>query len=109
MPIPNNTIGTDKDVYFTERFKTLVRSEKELLVRTASSTSLLEQHVLWAYRNDFYRLLRYYGIPSHLWWVTAYINGIENPMQDISKMVAFLRPDESTLSNAIARSNTVQG
>lgn len=109
MPIPNNTIGADKDVYFTERFKTLVRSEKELLVRTASTTALLEQHVVWAFRNDFYRLLRHYNVPSYLWWATAFINGVENPNQDVSTMTTFLTINENTLSSAIARSNTVQG
>jgi len=109
MPIPNNAIGADKDVYFTERFKTLVRSEKELFISTASSTPALEPHVVHAYRNDFYRLMRYYGVPSHLWWATAYINGVENPQQDVSGITSFLFINESTLSTAISRSNTVQG
>lgn len=109
MPIPNNAIGVDKDIYFTDRFKTLVRSEKELLVNTASSTAVLEPYVVNAYRNDFYRLMRHYGVPSHLWWATAYINGVEDPYQDVSGISSFLLINDSTLSTAISRSNTVQG
>lgn len=109
MPIPNNEISSDKDVFFTDRFKTLVRSEKELLKRTAHTQSIVEQNVLHAYRNDFYRLLRNYKVPSYLWWATAYINGIEDPSQDVTGMTSFYTLDESTLSAAVSRSNTVQG
>lgn len=109
MPIPNNDISSDKDVFFTARFKTLVRSEKEQLRRSANTQAVLEQNALYAYRNDFYRLLRSFGIPSHLWWATAYINGIEDPTQDISGMTFFYTLDETTLAGAISRSNTVQG
>lgn len=109
MPIANNEINSDKDVFFTERFKTLVRSEKELLRRTAHSKPIVEKNVLYAYRNDIYRLLRHFNIPSYMWWATAYINGIENPTQDITSLEGILLLDESVLSGAISRSNTVQG
>lgn len=109
MPIPNNDVSSSKDVFFTERFKVLIRSEKELLIRQASSTAILETNQVQAYRNDFYRLMRAHNIEPHLWWATAYINGIENPSQDISGMVSFLTLNESTIASAIARSNTVRG
>lgn len=109
MPIPNNEINADKDVFFTDRFKTLVRSEKELLKRTATTRPILEQNVMYAFRNDFYRVLRIYNVPSYLWWCTAFINGIEDPTQDISEMTSFLEISESILSAALARSNTVRG
>lgn len=109
MPIPNNEIGSDKDVFFTDSFKTLVRSEKELLKRTAHTKPIIEKNVLYAYRNDIYRLLRYLSVPSYLYWATAYINGIEDPTQDITHLSSIYLLDESTLSGAISRSNTVQG
>lgn len=109
MPIPNNDINADKDVFFTERFKTLVRSEKELLKRTAHQKPIIEKNVLYAYRNDIYRLLRHFEIPSYMWWATAYINGIEDPTQDITHLEYILMMDESIIASAISRSNTVQG
>lgn len=109
MPIANNPAPADKDIFYTESFKTLVRSEKESLRNSAQLQIIQEPHVLNAYRNDFYRLLRHYGIGSHLYWANAYINNIENPTADISKMVSFLVLNEASLSAAIARSNTTQG
>ena len=109
MPIPNNAINSDKDVFFTERFKTLVRSEKELLKRTARTKPIIERNVLYAYRNDIYRLLRSFDIPSHMWWPTAYINDIEDPTQDITHLTLIYVIDETVLAGAISRSNTVQG
>lgn len=109
MPISSNEIGSDKDVFFTERFKTLVRSQKELLVKQAQVIPLTEPQVVNAFKNDFYRLLRDRGIASYLWWATAYINGIENPTQDISGMTSFLKINEGMLASSIARSNTVRG
>lgn len=109
MPIPNNEISPNKDVFFTERFRVLIRSEKELLLRQAASTAILEPNQVQAYRNDFYRLLRAHNIESHLWWATAYINGIENPSQDISGMTSFFTLNETAVASAIARSNTVRG
>lgn len=109
MPIPNNEINSDKDVFFTERFKTLVRSEKELLKRTAHSKPIIEKNVLYAYRNDIYRFLRHFNVESYMYWATAYINGIEDPTQDITHLTSIYLLDESTLSSAISRSNTVQG
>lgn len=109
MPISSNVISENKEVFFTERFKTLVRSEKELLIKQASSAPILEPNQVQAYRNDFYRLIRTHGVESHLWWATAYINGIENPTQDISGMTSFLTINETVLASALARSNTVRG
>jgi hypothetical protein len=109
MPIPNNEINSDKDVFFTESFKTLVRSEKELLKRSAHSKPIVEKNVLYAYRNDIYRLLRSFEIPSYMWWATAYINGFEDPTSDITNLSEIFIIDESVLAGAISRSNTVQG
>lgn len=109
MPIPNNVMGSDKDVFYTDRFKTLVRSERELLRKTANSQPILELNKLYAYRNDFYRLLRNYNIQPYLYWATAFINGIEDPSQDITHLTSFLTINEESLASAISRSNTVRG
>lgn len=109
MPISDNSIGSEKSVFFTDKFKVLVRSQKELLVRQAQVVPLIEPQVVNAFKNDFYRLIRFYGVPSYLWWATAYINGIENPTQDISGITSYLAINENLLASSIARSNTVRG
>lgn len=97
------------DFYYTEEFKTLVRSQKEMLVRTAGDKILLDRSIVRIYRFDFYRLLRSQGIPPHLHWVNAYINGIEDPFADISALREIRTVSESELENIIARSNTQRG
>lgn len=108
MPLPNNDFGNGKEVYFTESFKTMVRSEKEFILREASSVPILTPGAQYAYRFDIYRLLRSMQIPSYLWWVTAYINGIEDPFMDVSKLKQILKVNESSLEDRIVRSNTTQ-
>lgn len=108
MPIYTNEFNTDKEVFYTERFKTLVRSQKELLVPQATTISLIEDQVKYAYRNDFYRLLRHYKVPAHLYWTVAFINGVTDPFESIIKMKEFLLIDENVLYELMARSGTTK-
>ena len=108
MPLSNNDFNNDKDVYYTERFKTLVRSELELIKREAGFFQPVTPSVQHAFKNDFYRLLRVLGVPSYLWWVTAFINGITNPNQDVSGLTMIYRINEEALNTRIARNNTAR-
>lgn len=107
MPLANNFSG-GKDYYYTETFKTMVRSERELLLRVTREVPIRSLSELQAYRNDFYRLLRAYNVSEHLHWVTAYLNGIEDPFADCGNMKSIHLIDDSILSERIARSNTTQ-
>lgn len=109
MPIAGTSSSTDKDIFYTERFKKIVRSEKELLLRNALTIPIVHFHNLYAARNDIYRFLRSNKVPEHLLWTTAYLNDIEDPNQDISSMTFYYTVDESVLIKAITRANTKQG
>ena len=109
MPIPNNSSAADKAVFYTEPFKVLVRSEKEVLLRSAATVPIINRHELHAYRFDIYRLLRSLKIQPHLYWATAYLNGIEDPGQDISGLQSILTVNEEILNKAITRSSTTWG
>lgn len=108
MPLPSSDFSNGKDVYFTEAFKTMIRSERESLIRESTEFPAIPPNELFAYRYDIYRLLRSLGVPSYLWWTTAFINGIENPFADVSGLKVLRKVNEESLSNRIARSNTVQ-
>jgi hypothetical protein len=108
MPIPNNESDNGKDIYYTEAFKTLVRSEKEILLRGSQLMPIVDRAMLYAFRNDFYRVMRVMNIPAHLRWATAFINDISDPNQDVSEMHSFQMINESDLNKAISRSNTVK-
>lgn len=109
MPIPGTSSSSDKDVFYSDRFKTMVRSEKELFLRSVTNVPIMERNVLYAYRNDFYRLLRAYNVQPHMYWAVAYLNGIEDPTQDITHLTSFYNIDENILTKAMARSSTVRG
>lgn len=108
MPLANNDFSNGKEVYFTEAFKTMVRSERELLLRQTTEQPIKSPSDLHAYRYDIYRLLRTYKVPSYLWWVTAYLNGIEDPFADISGLSSIRMISEQALSDRIVRSNTTR-
>lgn len=108
MPLANNDFNSGKDVFYTERYKTLVRSELELIRKEATYFQQVIPAIQQAFKNDFYRFLRIMGVPSYLWWTTAYINGITNPNQDISGMSLIYQVNESALNTRIARNNTAR-
>lgn len=108
MPLPNDNFNTGKEIYYTEDFKVLVRSERESLRREASYYKEITPAVIYAFRNDFYRLLRTQGTPPYLWWATAYINDIHDPFADISHLSLIMKINEEGLANRIARNNTTR-
>lgn len=108
MPLANNDFSNGKEVYFTEAFKTMVRSERELLLKSATDLPIRDPSELQAYRYDFYRLLRAYGFSHYLHWTIAYLNGIEDPFADIGELTSIRVVNEQTLANVIVRSNTLR-
>lgn len=108
MPLSTNGFSNGKDVFFTEAYKTMVRSERELLLRQTTERPIVSQAELRAYRHDFYRLLRVYGYAPHLHWTIAFLNGIENPSMDCSGLQVIKVIEETHLAERIARSNTVR-
>lgn len=106
MPLQLDDFSEGKDIFFTESFKVMVRSEREFIIRESSEAPISSRSQLFAFRYDIYRLLRVMNVPSYLWWVTAYINGIEDPSSDITHLQSIRKVNESALSARIARSNT---
>lgn len=109
MPISTNNADGDKSVFFTPEYKTLIRSLKEVLLKSSTSLPIPNPNDRYAYRYDFYRLLRALKIKSHLWWTIAYLNGVENVHKDNSNIIEIKNVDENIIVRAISRSNTRQG
>lgn len=109
MPIAEEGYSGDKAIFFTQEYKTLVRSEKEILLRSATTLPIMNRNELYAYRTDVYRLLRSLGVQPHMYWTVAFLNGIENPDQDVSHLTFIYTLDDRILEKALSRSNTVQG
>jgi len=80
--------------YYTDEFKTIVRSCKEVLLNASSYTPITNPGIRFAYRYNFHKFLRQLkisssgmdAIPEELIWVNSFINGIENPNQDFSHL-----------------------
>lgn len=107
MPIGLNSFG-DQDEFFTERYKVLIRSNKEFLLRTATVVPLLDRVDVHVFRYDIYRLLRTLGVDQHLHWTTAFLNGIINPNQDIIHLKELHLVDMQVISKLLARNNTIK-
>lgn len=84
------------DYFYTDEFRTIVRSCKEILVERSSPVPITDRGRLFAYRHNFHKFLREYGgdaltkISEDMIWVISYINDIEDPTQDFSHL-AFVR------------------
>lgn len=106
MPLDVKLIN---DIYYTEDFKVMIRSNKEYLVANALEFPLIDRALVSAHRYDFYSILRITGqdkINPMLYWVIAFINGILNPEQDVIDMKSYLYVDETVINQMLARQNT---
>lgn len=107
MPLTTSSIVED-DVYYTEEFKTLIRSHRDFLLQNTPASTETDTSLLYAFRNNFYGYLKAKGVPPKLWWVCAYLSGIKTPYQDISRLKKWYRPDPDSIDNIISRSNTIR-
>lgn len=88
MPV---SIPYGNPYYYTDEFKSIVRSCKEILVNQAAQSPFVDDSIKFAYKYNFHKFLRNLGgdqptIPEELIWVTSFINGIENPNDDFSHL-----------------------
>lgn len=101
--------SSEEEYFYSERFKVLVRSEKEHLLKTSTVMPFTDKAQAWAMKHNIYMFLRNNNVPEHLLWATAYINGIENPFSNFTHLKQIFMINEQTLNNSISRSNTVRG
>lgn len=77
--------------YFTDEYKTVIRSCKEVLLSQATFSPFVGEAVKFAYRYNFHKFLRQIGgevssIPEELIWTISFLNGIEDPTKDFSHL-----------------------
>lgn len=86
-------ITSGNDYFYTEEFKVIVRSCKEILQARASSVPIVDIGKKFAYRHNFYKFLREYGagtiterVAEDMMWVIGFINDIDDPTADFSHL-----------------------
>lgn len=113
MPLPYT--GGDS-YYYTDEYKVIVRSCKEVLLKNASYTPFLELGIKYAYRYNFHKFLRQLrtstsgmtAIPEELIWTISFINGIENPNQDFSHLAGIYTVTYEQIDLLIQSTRTVR-
>lgn len=76
-------IIVDEDIYYSDEFKTIVRSCKEKILEGAQELALVDRSFVYAHRNNFYTFLRGIGIDERLVWPIAFINDIHDPSKGL--------------------------
>ena len=104
-----NNLPLADDVYFSSETKTILRAEKEYLVKMADTQTILIPAEVQAFKCDFCRIMRLLQIPIELYWVTMFINDIQDPNQDISGMTSFLVVNKTVIDAILRRTNTTNG
>lgn len=92
----NIVIGND--YYHSHDYKTIVRSCKEILLAKANWVPFTDPGIVFAYRYNFHKFLRSLRtgnggdpiVPEDMIWTISYLNGMENPNSDFSKMEGIL-------------------
>lgn len=77
--------------FFTDEYKTVIRSCKEVLLNQATFSPFVGDAIKFAYRYNFHKFLRQLGgeistIPEELIWTISFLNGIEDPTKDFSHL-----------------------
>lgn len=95
--------------YYTDEYKTIIRSCKEMILTRASYRPFVTDTEVYAYRNNFHKLIRATaGISEDLVWTIAFINGITNPHQDFSHLKGFYVVDRSIISTFVQVTRVVR-
>lgn len=107
MPL-DITIGNA--YYFSDEYKVIIRSCKEILLAQANYTPFIEPGIVFAYRYNFHKFLRSLrtenggesSIPEDLIWTISYINDMENPNSDFSKLPGIYTVTKEIVDRVIA-------
>ena len=110
MPI---VIDYGNEYWYTDEFKTIIRSCKEILLNGASYAPFVERNIVFAYQFNFHKFLRELrnkesgnSVPEDMVWVTSFINGIEDPNMDWSHLQGIYIPNRNQI-DALIRVNRV--
>lgn len=105
MPI---SVNDGNQYYYTDEFKTIMRSCKEILLAGSSYAPFVEKNIVFAYRFNFHKFLRELrnkedgqSVPEDMIWVTSFINGIEDPTADWSDRDGIYIPTRSLIDSLI--------
>lgn len=111
MPIP---LLSGNSYYYTDEFKTIMRSCKEVLINSATYSPFIEDGIKFAYRYNFHKFLRQLktdkssatAIPEELIWVISFINGIEDPNQDFTHLTGIITVNREIVDNILQTTRT---
>uniref|UniRef100_A0AAU8L0X3 Uncharacterized protein n=1 Tax=Pantoea phage Survivor TaxID=3232176 RepID=A0AAU8L0X3_9CAUD len=105
MPI---MIPEGNPYYYTDEFKTIIRSCKEILLEGASYAPFVERNIVFAYRFNFHKFLRELrnkedgqSVPEDMIWVVSFINGIEDPTADWSYLQGIYIPTRTQVDSLV--------
>ncbi|QAU04354.1 hypothetical protein [Vibrio phage 2 TSL-2019] len=94
------------DQFFTDEYKTMIRSNKEYLLSIAGKYPIQDLSFLHAHRYDFYRVLwESFNVPQHLHWTVAFLNDVEDPSQYVGDMKEVLIIDTAVVNKLVQRMN----
>lgn len=102
-------VESGPDIFYTREYEILIRSNKAYLLSLCTEIPITRLDLLMANRTDFYRFISYYPdyeTPLYLRWTIAFLNGIDNPRQDISQLKKFLMIDEAVINKLIIKSQS---
>ncbi len=103
-----SNLQVENDVYFSEATKVMVRANREYLLRLTTDVNIIHKNYVQAHKYDFNRIIRQHGVPLRMQWIVQYLNGIEDPNQDVSGMTSFKNINEDIINQMLTRMNTVR-
>ncbi len=103
-----SNLPIENDIYFSESTKIMVRANREYLLGLTTEVTVLHKNYVQAHKYDFNRIMRQHNVPLRMQWIVQYLNGIEDPNQDVSGMTTFKNINEDIISQMLTRVNTVR-
>lgn len=103
--MPISLPASDAD-YFSEKTKTLIRSNKEYLLQLCIEQPILEPEKIYANRYDFYKVLRSLNVDNRLHWIIAFLNDVIDPNAYVDNLNSLLLIDINNINILIASNNS---
>lgn len=90
-------LASGNEYFYTDEFKTIVRSCKEILIARAQFVPIASDSLKFGYQHNFHKFLREYGggmslteVPEDMIWAISFINGMEDPTSGFNHLDGIL-------------------
>lgn len=95
-------------IYYDPDFRNVLEAHMTYLRNTSNEYIAVEPSAAYKYEFDFFSLLAFYKVPSHLHWVVMRMNNYASPTDNGRDLTALMLPNQKLLSQIVSSHKTIR-